>query len=286
MQIVPFIVHQLFEFICGSVTYRFTSSSEPITVGLNTYTPSIISVGNIAASAEQAKNGVTIVLDSLNPVAQWYLPTAPPYPVDVIILRYNDEGLGGTDLVWTGTGLGVSWNENDEAELTCEPITVSFGRNALARRFSRRCPYALYDANSCGVNKATYAHTTTVTGITGSAITVASLLSMAYAGGFMEWNNGTHLERRYIEGHIIATLGLMQPFTALTVGATVTVYPGCDRLIATCHSVFNNRLKYGGFPYMRTVNIFKNGFGNYSTVDNYDQAAVGNEDIIAKLQLL
>ena len=37
------------------------------------------------------------------------------------------------------------------------------------------------------------------TGLIGSAITVASGLGIPYAGGYVEWNNGTHVERRYID---------------------------------------------------------------------------------------
>jgi uncharacterized phage protein (TIGR02218 family) len=280
MQIVPYIVKQLFEFVCGTETFYYTSSALAETVGANTYIPKVIAVGPIAASTEQAKNGVVITVDSMNPVAALFTPTAPPFPVEVIIKRFNEGGLGLTDLVWSGTALGAVWTETDECEITCEPITVSFGRNGLARRYTKRCPYALYDADTCKVSSATWAHTTTVTGLIGSAITVASGLGIPYAGGYVEWNNGTHLERRYIEGHLANVLGLMQPFTGVTIGATVVIYPGCDRKIATCHATFNNRINYGGFPYMRTVNVFKNGFGNYQEIDTY----VPNSDNFAAIR--
>ncbi len=286
MQIQPYVVKQLFEFSCGTESFFYTSSALAETVGADTYTPKVIEVGPIASSSEQAKNGVVIQVDSMNPVAALFTPTAPPYPVDVIIKRVNEGGLGLVDLVWSGTVLGAAWNEEDKCELTCEPITVSFGRNALARRYTKRCPYALYDGDTCKVDRATYAHTTTVTAKIGSAITVASGIGIPYAGGYVEWNNGIHVERRYIEGHLFNVLGLMQPFTAIPVGATVVIYPGCDRTIDTCHSTYNNRINYGGFPYMRTVNVFKNGFGNYQSIDTYDAGSSDFAAIIAKLNAL
>jgi uncharacterized phage protein (TIGR02218 family) len=47
------------------------------------------------------------------------------------------------------------------------------------------------------------------------------------------------------------TLKLRAPFPfAVGVGDAFTVYPGCDKTIATCTNKFNNLANFGGFPYI------------------------------------
>ena len=36
------------------------------------------------------------------------------------------------------------------------------------------------------------------------------------------------------------------------VGDQFQLLPGCDRTLATCQSVFNNAIHFGGFPYIPT----------------------------------
>ena len=40
--------------------------------------------------------------------------------------------------------------------------------------------------------------------------------------------------------------------SAVTPGDLFLILPGCDRTLATCTSVFNNAVHFGGFPFIPT----------------------------------
>jgi len=59
-----------------------------------------------------------------------------------------------------------------------------------------------------------------------------------------------------ITGHNsdVITLSAVPP--GLAVGNAITLYSGCDRTLATCHSKFGNSENFGGFPLIPTKNPF------------------------------
>lgn len=73
-----------------------------------------------------------------------------------------------------------------------------------------------------------------------------------YNYGYMEWTSGANA----------GTISEVKVYTFLTnilefqlksgldivVGDTFDLYPGCDKLVDTCHSKFNNLVNFGGFP--------------------------------------
>ncbi len=256
----PFQVWELYEFQLGSQIYRFTSSSIAITVSGNVYQPRVLERTSVAVTMEQARNALTIKAPSDFEVADLYYAVAPTETVLFRLKRYNEGGLGNTDLVWSGRLLNCEWNEEDQVEMQCEPITLSVGRNGLFRRFNRQCPYALYSPTTCKVDRTLYEHVTSVVGIYGGDLEVLDLgTTSSYVGGFVELATATHVERRFVEAQSGTTLTLMQPFNGIEVGDTVTVLPGCDRTTATCNGVYGNIENYGGFPYMQTTNVFATG---------------------------
>jgi uncharacterized phage protein (TIGR02218 family) len=72
--------------------------------------------------------------------------------------------------------------------------------------------------------------------------------------GEMEFISGKNTGlRMMIRSHVQANglMSLLQPmpFTILN-GDQVKLYPGCDKTVVTCDGKFNNKLNYGGEPFI------------------------------------
>lgn len=256
----PYLEADLFQFSYGSVAFRYNNGSSTIVTGGRTYLPYPLKRTEVSASQEEARNSLTISADRMFPIAKAMLSAAPTSVIDVTLLNYNRQGSGTTSLLWSGRLASVTWNETDVVEMLCEPSTVSRNRNGLFRRYSKMCSHALYDSDTCKLNRASYAHTAAVSGISGNLLTVSSVGSYSYPGGYASFDNGTYTETRMIVSASGTTLNLLQPFAGLAVSDTVILYPGCDRTVTACTG-YGNILNYGGWPYMKSVNPFDSQIG-------------------------
>jgi hypothetical protein len=126
-------------------------------------------------------------------------------------------------------------------------------------------------------------HLNTLTGV-GADITAsigaARVFANFFANGWIEWGAGAAIQRRLIIGSTAPVAGalnltLHRYFSALpNVGDTVTLYPGCDGLAATCKAYdavtnpagkFNNYLNFGGEPFTPIANPSTSGQPNLNT---------------------
>jgi len=132
-------------------------------------------------------------------------------------------------------------------------LASTFSRVGVRLTWGRQCPYALYDHN-CRVDPLRFAVSgVVVTALDGSSINAnlpAGLASDWFSGGYIEFDRNGYTERRGLREQDSNTLHLFGGTTGLQVGQSVTLYPGCDRTIATCDSKFANHLNYGGQPHM------------------------------------
>lgn len=119
--------------------------------------------------------------------------------------------------------------------------------------FQPGCHHTLFDAK-CGLNKASYAATSSAT--SGTTKTVLNC-GLSQAAGYFDLgtvtftsgaNNGlTRSVKSYTTG--VVTLSNPLPNTP-AVGDTFTAYPGCDKRKTTCSSKFSNLTKHRAFPYI------------------------------------
>lgn len=163
-------------------------------------------------------------------------------------LHLNDQDLG-TFNMWSGRLVGVSF-EPPWMSLGCEKIATSLSRTGCRIRYMRQCPHTLYMPR-CWVNKQAFKATSTVLNLSANKaeVTLSWLLSQQpgyYVGGILELGGAS----RFIIAQNGYTLTLSRPLLTLAANAKVDIYPGCDRLAATCNSKFNNLDNYGGFDYI------------------------------------
>jgi uncharacterized phage protein (TIGR02218 family) len=252
---------ELYEFTIGVKTYRYTSYLEDIIYQTKTYTQVQISRGEIEDSGEVPKNSLTIECQRDLEVADLFR-IAPP--TDVVILNIRRLHLGDginpeSKLMWTGRVLTSEWSTGGLARLTCESLYTALKRRGLRRLYQRQCPHILYGA-ACGVPATSWKHTISVNNITGVSLIDLAIQALGdnyFAGGYIEWEREPGvIERRAIRTHVGDTVTLSYPVEGLVNGATIDFFAGCDHTTNTCGSKFNNRLNYGGFPFIPRINPF------------------------------
>lgn len=247
----------LVEFVLGSTSWKYCPQ-RTITIGADTYLARTLKTGEVVSSVDKSRTNMKVIADSEFPPAQVYNAASPASAMTVYVRLYNWGGYGLTELTWAGRVMGVRWSEEDEVEIDCEPFITSIARNAVVRPYSRGCGHVLYDEYTCKLNPASFQHTAVITAVSGANVTLATVGPYVYAGGIFNWNAGTHTDGRMIEFNVANVLTLFTPAAGLTVGQTATIYPGCDRTTNQCNN-FGNLLNYGGFPYRKEDDPFKDG---------------------------
>ena len=241
---------ELFTFSTSSNFWRYTSADAEKVVNLLTYTPIPIERPRIKTAKELSRNSLTVKVDINAEFLDLYRGAPPSEPVSFLLQSYheNDPDLELVTL-WRGKIASVKFGER-VASVVCESVAASTRQQVITRNYQTSCPYVLY-GNLCAVTSASFRTTTTVSAINGSALTLTGLSQPDgyFAGGYIEWNNGSLFETRFIVSQIGLVVNLDLPFIGIPGGATVRVYPGCDHTIQTCNDKFSNTINYGGQPY-------------------------------------
>lgn len=241
---------ELFTFTRGGVVIgRYTSADAAVTVGGNTYStwPGGIKRAPISVTTEQGRAALRLTVARDFPIAEIVHLRPRTGVIGVTAQRYHRADAADLIAFWPGGRvLMAKRTRTGERELICEPRSVSYGRNGLGRKCARNCQHILY-GERCRVTKASFAHATTISSISGNVMTVASVASgMPYAGGIVEWVSGGITDVAFILEVTGTALTLDLPIYGAAASDAVTIYPGCDWTMATCDGVFSNSANYGG----------------------------------------
>ena len=248
---------ELYEFARGVVIANFTSADSDQVILDQTYTSAALQRSEIETSAERARNALRITCARNFPIADLFR-IAPPTEIISLSVKRVHAGEDDVATIWMGRVLNCEWS-GASATLNCEPVTSSLRRPGLRRKYSRQCPLVLYSQGpgQCNVDRSAHSTATTVTAISGLVLSVASLGTKPWAGGFVEWQTDDGIiERRFISSYSGLNLTLSQPFFGLAVGDNVTVSPGCAHTQTMCNDVYSNGANYGGFPFVPRKNPF------------------------------
>jgi uncharacterized phage protein (TIGR02218 family) len=239
------------------VLQRYTSAEEAMEYDGETWAPENLRRSNIEATTEQPRLPIKITTRRNMAIAELFRVTPPTDVISVTVYRlHRDSSPAEAAVLWMGRVLNCNWDNTASATLTCEPVSTSIRRPGLRRMYQRQCPHVLY-GGACGVDRSSHVSATTVTDISGRVLTVASLLSRPYAGGYVEFETESGVfERRFIRSASGNALTLALPFNGLAVSDAVNVYPGCDHTMDTCNTVYSNLPNYGGFPFIPSKNPF------------------------------
>ena len=241
---------EMYHFAVNGTDYRYTSAKSAVSYGGHTYSPALIKRGSIDFTTEKGRNNLKLQTVRDFPVADLFRVMPP---TDIILLTVHRVHYGETEgvVIWSGRVLNCEWS-GSTASLNCEPVSSSLQRVGLRRMYQRQCPHVLY-GGACGVEKADFSVSATLSGVSGLTLTSASFaLGDGYlAGGYLAFGN----EKRFITNHVGSVITINFSL-AVAVGNIVTVYAGCDHSLPTCDGKFSNSENYGGMPYIPIQNPF------------------------------
>lgn len=239
--------------------YRYTSADRVIEYSASDFAPIPMDVGKIVQKDQMTQNIVEVKVPADNPIAMLFRIAQPS---ETITFRIWIRHVGETDanLLWTGRIASVRWNADGWAVLLCEPTLASIKRNGLRIRYSRNCPYAMYDSE-CGLNRENFRVDGTLSSVNKTVVTSPQFATNPPGvlwGGFLEYETQTGIyERRSIVGHNGATISLNAVLPGLSVGAVVRAFWGCPQSVAAC-AQRGNVDNYGGCPAIPEINPMGN----------------------------
>ena len=246
---------ELFEFRQGSTFYRFTSAAQDIEKGSDVYVAEYLRRDEVKQVDDIAKGGLKLTFPRTNSFAFSFLTSAPDVVTTITIWRahYTDPTLECL-AYWKGRVLKASATDS-EVTLDCESVFSSLKRVGLRARYELSCRHSLYDVG-CTLSMSSFMLVAYVSGVDGSDLTVADAATHPdgyYTGGVARDTHGVY---RLIISHVGTLVKLARPFNTTPNNTDVTLYPGCDKLKATCINKFNNLPNFGGFPFIPHTNPF------------------------------
>lgn len=125
---------------------------------------------------------------------------------------------------------------------------------AVAPQTSPSCRARFCDA-ACGLNSARFRQVAQISGVDDNRISISSAVSIAdghLAFGELRWLSGANCGLVLkIADNVGADIYVHNaPFPAPNVGDMIEVMQGCDKLMSTCATRFNNAINFRGEPYL------------------------------------
>lgn len=258
-----FIMTDLLTIITVSgLVLRYTSADKNITFSGNTFVPFVFERGNtrlvIGTQVDTLSlvlhGGLTTIVSSI-PMPQFTqnggFDGAEVTLYKAFLPDWNSAPTGGL-LMFKGKVSDVEPSrtvQNLTVKSDLELFNVQMPRNL----YQASCLHTVYDAG-CGINKAAWANNRTVASGSDTR-TLNCTLTQAngyFDQGFLIFTSGQNAGayrtvKSYVVGQLRLSLAL--PF-APSVGDAFTVYRGCNGSLQTCNDVFNNKIKFRGYPFI------------------------------------
>lgn len=179
--------------------------------------------------------------------------------IDVYLCNWADLSQGVVQLRrgWLGQVKVIGGKFQAELRGLHDLLQRPFGKV-----YSPECRHTFGDGN-CTINLAAQTVTGSVSSVADASRFTDTARSEAdgiFEYGLLTWSSGANaglsMEVKSYVGKQF-TLWLPMPH-AIGVGDAYAVYKGCDKRFATCQSVFNNTVNFGGFPHLPGVDRILN----------------------------
>jgi len=252
---------ELYTFTRGVFSWYYTSADANIDFNGNTYVATPIKRSRIEATPDLGRITLKITTSRTTAFVDQFIETSPTDIITITVTRFHPED-STSAITFKGRVINVKFQEND-AEISCQPIQTTLKRPGLRRLYQLNCPHVLYGPE-CGVALGTHQVMGVITGVSGLTITSASFIisinptfdAAHFTGGFVAFSQAGLVTKRFITDHNngTGTLTLNLPFSGIIVGDTVTAAPGCDHVTPTCAGKFAVIENFGGFPFIPQKN--------------------------------
>jgi uncharacterized phage protein (TIGR02218 family) len=165
---------------------------------------------------------------------------------------YGDTG-PGTVVLFAGRISDVDCSRTG-IDMKCRSHLELLNIQMPRRLWQSSCTH-IFGGSMCQFNRTSLAVTFSAgAGSTQTVITNAPSSATPFAQGTITGVTGTNAGlTRTVAGFVRGSTVIVKvPFFPIATGDQFQLLPGCDRTIATCTSVFNNAVHFGGFPYTPT----------------------------------
>lgn len=256
--------------ITGADSFYYTSSSTEFTYEGDTYEPIVISRTAPTINNKETSGNITVRFPFNNEFVRRYLGGVPPSPDRVDIYRAHlSDSTAEVQTFWAGFVTGVKF-KGTEAVVSLSGLSSRMSAQIPSKTFSWMCNHILY-GEGCRVAESSHTFEFNITAVSTDGITLTvtdnGRASTEIAADASFFNGGTI--RTGVEGSQRMALSvtdastpntyeivLMVPVSGLEVGQGISLSAGCDHSVQTCRSRFNNVERYGGFPFVPTLNPF------------------------------
>jgi uncharacterized phage protein (TIGR02218 family) len=256
-----FRVANLYTFtFAGGVEKRWTSHDVDVSWGGNTWDadevaiteePTISSgLGEVDACEMAFAPGTATIPGGLTYKAMGIRHLFDRVPVLVQRAYYASDGsVAGVVHLFEG------WIEDAEVgsteiRLTFKSLAARLEESLPRRVIQPACPYQVYDASTCKLNKASWTNARTVAaGSSTTMVKLSSTTTMAIPGSWLEFTSGNLSgTKATILSVSVADCTLAVPLLAVPdTGSNVSVVKGCPKTRTACNA-FSNIANFGGFP--------------------------------------
>ncbi len=168
----------------------------------------------------------------------------------------------GSDVAYRGSLVSVQVGMNALSFKFTSRLRV---RRGLRRRYQRGCNYQFVEGNTCRAN--VVIESRVVSSLSGRSFAVVMPVANHenYINGTISYSN-----RNYwivsVEDDSNFTLNL--PPQGLSVGDSINMRSGCDKVFKTCKERYGNSRNYGGFPHLPEESPFGKIYGEGEEEDN------------------
>ena len=247
----------------GTIYYRYTTHSLPVTISGNVYAPVVMNRSEIKVSNQDTYEiEMTIEMPNDTPIIQDVAFDRGYTNLQVEVYRaHRVLGISGEfSSIWKGPISNFEIVGN---------VTTIHSPNVFSRTMASQFPHINYQAqcnnvlfdSMCKVIKSSFTYTSTIESVNKRFITIVddhSVDSYLVGGEFVVDRTQ---ERRMIAGNNSNVVEISFQFTDVQIGDNVTFTAGCDHSYLTCKAKFANGPNFGGFPYIPADNPFTGTVG-------------------------
>ena len=253
-----------YEFIGTYAIYRYTSADVPITINGHLYSPIPCERSNLLTGTQVDDNvDLTIVMPATTQIVLDYAFNVAPPDLMCNVYRVHRGSNYAQDwiLYWTGRVHNFSIEDHKASLSIPSTFGMSLAGNVPTSFYQTVCNHVLFDSH-CKVNRALFQFNTTILAINGLVIRLAAIPpfpDQTIVGG--QFLSTVKPEQRMIMTQTADIITLNYRLSAFVkIGDAVQVSAGCDHNSTTCQNKFNNKVNFGGFPFIPNYNPFTQGF--------------------------
>lgn len=244
---------ELYLFTLGSKEWCYTSGDQDGNFADRLFKAVPIKNSGIHISGEAATDAFTIEASSTIGPAQLFMFVPPSQTIWVQIWRRH-TGESEYLVSYQGEITQINYPIPGKCVITSEMLSATLQREGLRIPWSRTCPYAVYDPDTCRKAKIDEAVPCMVLSVDGNDVVCTEIDAFdagKFTGGMVEWDDPLHggHEIRLIELHDSSVLTIFSTSAGMYTGLIVTVYRGCRQTVESCKEL-SNYDNYGGFPHL------------------------------------